>query len=191
MVTPEKALELLLEGNARYISDKSIHPNRDKERRKSLAEKQAPFAIVLSCADSRVSPEILFDQGFGDLFVIRVAGNVIGPQVMESILFAAKYLAAPCILIIGHEKCGAIEAVIKDEIKDIESIAKQIKPSVDKARELQPEDLYETASKLNAKNMSELVSSHPTIKTLIDQSKVIVKPAYLDIVNGVVEILPN
>ena len=190
MVTPEKALELLIEGNKRYTSDQSIHPNRDKERRKSIANKQAPFAVILTCSDSRVSPEILFDQGFGDLFVIRVAGNVVTPEVMESILFAAKCLGSSCILVMGHEKCGAVEAVVKDTADDIKTIAKHIKPSVDKAKELGSENLFKNSIQLNAKTMCSLVQNHPVIKSLIDQNKVSVKPAYLDIVSGVAEILP-
>ncbi|MFI5334810.1 MAG: carbonic anhydrase, partial [Chlamydiales bacterium] len=97
--TPEQGLIRLMEGNKRYMSGKMLHPDRSQERRDATAALQQPFAIILSCADSRVSPEIVFDQGIGDLFIVRDAGNVLGPVELDSIEFAALYLKASFILV--------------------------------------------------------------------------------------------
>ena len=102
-ITSQEAIERLKAGNERYVEDELEHPHRDSDRREALTSKQNPFAIIVGCSDSRVSPEILFDQGVGDLFVVRVAGNVIGPLELDSIDYAALYLGSVCILVMGHE----------------------------------------------------------------------------------------
>lgn len=111
-LSPQEALKKLQEGNERFVSDKSLRCLTDKEdRRKALVNNQKPFAIILGCSDSRVAPEILFDQGLGDLFIIRVAGNVLGSSEIDSITYAVKALLCPLIVVLGHENCGAVEAV--------------------------------------------------------------------------------
>ena len=107
-----KALEQLKAGNARFTSDKPVAKYLSKERRQELAVGQQPFAIILTCADSRVAPELVFDQGLGDLFVLRVAGNVADPVVLGSIEYAVEHLHSPLIVVMGHEKCGAVKAAI-------------------------------------------------------------------------------
>ena len=91
---------------------------------------QKPFAIILGCSDSRVSPEILFDQGIGDLFIVRVAGNVAGPVELDSIEYAALYLKSSLVLVLGHENCGAITAVLDGQTKEIEHVADLIAPAI-------------------------------------------------------------
>ncbi|MBK9205444.1 MAG: hypothetical protein IPL73_24075 [Candidatus Obscuribacter sp.] len=113
-VSPDAALKSLKAGNARYIDGKSIHPRIDAERRRATAlEGQTPIAAVLGCADSRVPPEIVFDQGFADLFVVRVAGNVCAMPELASIEYSVAALKVPLIVVFGHTKCGAVEAAIK------------------------------------------------------------------------------
>ena len=111
--TFEAALKALKEGNGRFVSGKVNHPHQDKTLRDQLAaEGQAPLAAVLACSDSRAPVELLFDQGFGDLFIVRAAGQVAGPDQIGSLEYAAEHLGVPVILVLGHTKCGAITAAV-------------------------------------------------------------------------------
>jgi carbonic anhydrase len=109
--TPDRALELLMDGNRRWVEGRLAHPNRSAERRQELAEGQAPFATVFSCIDSRVPAEIVFDCGLGDLAVVRTGAHVLDEgAVMASIRFAAEKLGTPLVLVLGHQRCGAVTA---------------------------------------------------------------------------------
>lgn len=110
--TPEAALAALLAGNKRFVSGKAEHPRQGAKRLKKTATGQDPFAIVLGCADSRVGAEVLFDQGIGDLFVNRVAGNVADDLLLGSMEFAIEEFAPPLLIVLGHERCGAIKATV-------------------------------------------------------------------------------
>ncbi|WP_433791529.1 carbonic anhydrase [Actinoplanes sp. CA-252034] len=109
-VTPDKVLADLLAGNKRFISGKAKHPHLSRERIGLVAKGQHPLAIILSCADSRVAPELLFDQGVGDLFVNRVAGNAVDPLLLGSMEYAAEEFVPPLVMVLGHERCGAVAA---------------------------------------------------------------------------------
>ena len=109
-VSGPEALARLKAGNQRFVASKLQHPRQDGKRRGELATSQHPFAIVLGCADSRTSPEVVFDQGLGDLFVLRVAGNVLNDETLGSIEYAVAHLGTPLILVLGHERCGAVKA---------------------------------------------------------------------------------
>jgi len=146
----KQALETLMEGNARFAKDKPTQLNRSIKSRKALKPGQNPMAVIVACADSRVAPEILFDANLGDLFVVRLAGNVVSDIALESINYAVENLGTPLILVIGHQNCGAVDAVIKGMTKGVPAIAKQVEPSVAEARKKDPSDLLETAIKLNA-----------------------------------------
>jgi carbonic anhydrase len=126
--TPEKALERLKAGNARFVADKPVAKEVGEQRRKELAKGQRPFAVVLTCSDSRVGPELIFDQGLGELFVIRVAGNVTDPAVVGSIEYAVAELKAPLIVVLGHEECGAVKAALagKDLPGDLGKLIKLV-----------------------------------------------------------------
>lgn len=113
-MTAEEALNQLKEGNSRYVKGDIKHPHTDIQRRDELTGGQHPFAVILSCADSRVVPELLFDQGLGDLFVIRVAGNVAKDKVIGSIEYAIKFLNSKLIVVMGHENCGAVSASLSN-----------------------------------------------------------------------------
>src|SRR5438445_9912297 len=110
--TPDAALKRLKEGNARFAADETAAKNRDGKRRAELAKGQRPFAVILTCADSRVAPELIFDQGLGDLFVLRVAGNITNPDILGSIEYAVGSLKSPLVVLLGHESCGAVAAAI-------------------------------------------------------------------------------
>jgi carbonic anhydrase len=113
--SPAAAWQRLKDGNARFSADKAAGPHRDVKRRQELARGQSPFAVVLSCADSRVVPELLFDQGLGDVFVLRLAGNVAEPGVIGSMEFAVGELKTPLIVVLGHTECGAVKAALSGE----------------------------------------------------------------------------
>ena len=112
-VSPDEALQKLMEGNRQYVEGKMTHEAKsDTASRAALATSQKPYAIILSCADSRVPPEIVFDKGLGELFVVRVAGNVADPVVLGSVEYAAEHLGAPLVMVLGHERCGAVTATV-------------------------------------------------------------------------------
>ncbi|HIW96101.1 MAG TPA: carbonic anhydrase [Candidatus Corynebacterium gallistercoris] len=113
ITTPEAAWEALREGNQRFMEQDSDHPNQDLHRRKALQEGQRPHAVVLACSDSRAPVEILFDQGLGDVFVIRTAGEITDLSVLASLEFAVDSLQVPLVVVLGHEKCGAVAAAAK------------------------------------------------------------------------------
>jgi carbonic anhydrase len=111
--TPDQALQRLMEGNQRFVSGKVTHPSQSSARRSEISTGQKPFAAILSCADSRVPPELIFDQGLGDLFVVRVAGNTVNEEGLGSLEFGTKVLGAPLLLVLGHTKCGAVDAALQ------------------------------------------------------------------------------
>src|SRR5437773_310046 len=111
-LTAEQAWERLKKGNEKFVADKSAAQDLGAERRRELAKGQHPFAIVLTCADSRVAPEYIFNQGLGDIFVLRVAGNIADPFVLGSIEYAVEHLHSPLIVVLGHSKCGAVDAAM-------------------------------------------------------------------------------
>ena len=137
MPSGDEALQRLLDGNERFVAETQSHPHQNSARRIELGNGQAPFAAVLACADSRVPPEVLFDQGLGDLFVVRVAGNIINDQLLGSLEYAAAHLHTPLIMVMGHTKCGAIGAVASGaELEGhIASLAPAIQPAVDKVKD--------------------------------------------------------
>ena len=138
---PELALEALIEGNRRYASSQTVHPDRGAERRAALSEKQEPFATIVGCADSRVPAEFVFDRGLGDLFVVRTAGHVVDEAVLATIEFGAIELGVPLIFVLGHEGCGAVEAALSAsegaEVSDhAQPLIKAIMPAVDDTKSL-------------------------------------------------------
>ncbi len=135
-VTGDEALKRLMDGNRRFSGDQYAKKAIGAPRRAELAKGQHPFAIVLSCSDSRVPPEIVFDQGLGDLFVVRVAGNVADSIALGSIEYAAEHLHVPLLFVLGHEKCGAVAATVAGgEVPGhIASIVYKIAPAVEKVR---------------------------------------------------------
>ena len=140
VTTPDQALQRLLEGNQRYVAATPIYPNLTVDRRTQLAQGQHPFSIVFSCVDSRVPPELLFDRGLGDLFVIRTAGHVLDDAVLGSIEYGVAELSIPLILVLGHEKCGAVKATLEATEHQttapdrIQTLVRAITPAIEQSK---------------------------------------------------------
>ena len=189
--TPEDALKRLQKGNRRFVKEQLLHPNRTGERRLSLVEGQSPYAVIVTCSDSRVVPEVIFDEGLGDLFVIRVAGNVIDSTELESIEYAVDHLQPVIVVVMGHERCGAVDAVVKEQIQDIPVIAALIEPSVKKAKSLQAKNLLKSSIELNALRMHKLVFNSPVVEKKVQTKSVAIHAAYYNMQTGVVEFLDS
>jgi carbonic anhydrase len=191
LLSPDQALEELMDGNERYVSAKQRYPNQTMRRRAEVSEGQRPFATMLGCADSRVPHEIIFDQGLGDLFVVRVAGNVLSDVVVGSIEFAITELRTPLVMVLGHSRCGAVEAAIHSEELpgQLPSITRAICPAVAQARE-QPGDLWDNAVRMNAMLVAEQLRAAPPILTeYINRGWLKVAAAYYNLHTGVVEVI--
>ena len=135
MITPREALDRLREGNARFVSGRAGRDSgADHTRRSEVAENQEPFAIILGCSDSRVPAEIVFDQGLGDLFVIRVAGNIVAPSQIGSVEFAAERYHTRLVVILGHSRCGAILATLEELRRPTENQSRNLRSIVDRVR---------------------------------------------------------
>ncbi len=182
-------MKLLMEGNRRYVSGKPVHPNQDSKKRKGLSSGQRPFAIIVGCSDSRVPPEIIFDQGLGDLFVIRVAGNIVDDVALGSIEYAVDHLRTEHVVVLGHSKCGAVTATVEGgnahgHIGDITNI---IRPAVEKAKSQQG-DIVENAIRNNIDMVIETIkSAEPIITRSIKEGRLKIIGAYYNIETGVVE----
>ncbi len=187
-ITPEIALQKLIEGNTRFVANQSMHCDASEERRLETAHFQEPFAVVLGCSDSRVAPEIIFDQGIGDLFIVRVAGNVVAPVELDSIEYSALYLHSSIIVVLGHESCGAIKAVLEGNTKDIEDVAKLIIPAVKKSKG-QPGDKWENATKENVRLVTKQLKKSTALKKLIKDGKLNIVGGYYNFHTGRVELL--
>ncbi|WP_282694489.1 carbonic anhydrase [Streptomyces sp. CC208A] len=138
--SPALALDALLEGNRRFVSGTPEHPNQDAARRAELAPGQDPFAVILGCSDSRLAAEIIFDRGLGDLFVVRTAGHVLGPEVLGSVEYATSVLGARLVVVLGHDSCGAVAAA-RAAVEDgfaaggfVRDVVERVTPSILAAR---------------------------------------------------------
>lgn len=182
---PKEALSWLMEGNERFTNDKLKHPNRSQTRRESLVDTQNPFATVVGCSDSRVSPTLIFDQGVGDIFEVRVAGNVVGPIELASVEYSAKFLGASVIFVLGHENCGAVKAVLSGQTKDIEPVADRIIEAL--SGKNKSDITLENAIKANVRNVVAQIKSHGPIAKLINEKKLEVVGGYYRLESGKVE----
>ncbi len=190
--SPEAALKKLKEGNVRYLSGLSNVPRIDVERREQTATKgQRPIATVLGCSDARVPPEIVFDQKFGNLFVIRVAGNVTGISEVASAEYGVHYLKTPLVVVLGHSACGAVQAAVEKTPLDgkLPKLVELITPAVDAAKKAHPgaegAALMEAAVEENVRHqMNELTTKSDLIKSAIASKKITVIGAIRDIKNG-------
>ena len=194
-LSPDDALKMLMEGNARFVAAKAEHPAQSAERRAEVAKGQAPFAVVLGCADSRLSPEILFDRGLGDLFVVRVAGNIADDAVIGSIEYAVEHLHAPLVMVLGHEKCGAVQAAIDtaaqmgDAPGHLGALTKPIQPAVAQAK-TQGGDLLDTAIIANVGNVTaQLKMSEPLLAHMVHDEHIKVVGARYDLDTGEVTVV--
>ncbi|MEQ8700624.1 MAG: carbonic anhydrase [Bauldia litoralis] len=186
-------MQRLIDGNARYVANKPINTDFSVNRSKRSAG-QAPFAAIVSCADSRVAPELIFDQGPGDLFVVRVAGNFINEDGLASLEFGTAVLGLKLIVVLGHTACGAVVATI-DVIENgtelpghLPSLANALKPAVESAMAAKPDDLLAAATMENAKlNAAYAASAGPILSDLKTSGKLGTAAAVYDLDTGKVE----
>src|SRR5579863_10388129 len=177
VLSPDAALDRLMKGNTRYI-DGLTKRHDFKNEREALSKGQNPFAAVLSCADSRIAPELCFDTARGDVFVCRVAGNFADEEIIASFEYAVAVLNTPLIMVLGHEACGAVDATIKS-IKDgttlpghLPALVDAIRPAVEAAKN-QPGDMLTNAIRENVKlNVDKLKSAGPILKSFVDDNKI-------------------
>ncbi len=192
--TPRKALELLMEGNERFVMDLPDRPYPNRMRRKELLEGQHPFAALLCCADSRVAPELFFDQGLGDLFVVRVAGNIFDDEaILGSLEYALAMLEVPLFLVMGHQKCGAVQAALEGSETNlaIDELVRAIRPVIETV-EGQEGDPLNNAVRANALRVSrQLRNADPIFKEAVRSDRVAVLAAYQCLETGRVELLES
>lgn len=186
-----QALQRLMEGNARYVAGKATHPHQDAARRAEVATVQKPLAIIVTCADSRVGPEVVFDQGLGDIFVLRVAGNVADDDVQASIEYAVEHLGVNLVMVLGHERCGAVKAALAGgELPGhLAGLIERIRPAVESTRG-QPGDALDNAVAANARLVAgQLRASRPLLQPRVAAGSLAVVAARLDLDTGAVELL--
>jgi carbonic anhydrase len=189
-MTPDEALRQLMAGNERFVTQKRKSPNQDVVRLNEVAKGQKPYAAILGCADSRVPSEIVFDQGLGDLFVCRVAGNIAIAEEIGSLEFGTAVLGAKVIMVMGHERCGAVDATIKGASVpgQIGSLLDAIRPSLAKAKDL-PGDPLENACKANVAYQVEQLKKSPVLAELITAGKLKIVGGYYDLDKGTVSLV--
>lgn len=189
-VAPGDALARLLSGNERYRTDRAINCNRNYHRRAEVAAAQAPFAIVLGCADSRVPPEVVFDRGLGDLFVVRVAGNIASDDAIGSIEYALEHFHCGLVMVLGHERCGAVSAAV-DAAKSgtmpggfVGGIVAAIEPAVRRSRDERGDALH-AAVRANARDVAaRLRSASAVVRTAETAGSCRVVAATYDLTTG-------
>jgi carbonic anhydrase len=186
----DKALAALMEGNLRYAAHRETHPDATPEHRAGLVKGQHPHAVIVGCADSRVPPELVFDAGLGDLFVIREAGNVVDDVVLGSIEYAVQHLGVKLIMVLGHEQCGAVTAAVKHTREGhVTRIVELIEPVVAETRN-QPGDAVHNCVLANAKYVAKQIrASKPILENLIRRGDVKVVAAVYEIDSGKVKTL--
>ena len=189
----DQPLDKLMQGNARYVSGHISKKDSGEAYRKELAKGQHPFAVVVACSDSRVSPSIIFDEGLGNIFVVRTAGNIVDPIAVGSIEYGVEHLHAPLVVVLGHESCGAVTAAVESKGTpegNIGAIIKKIMPAVKKAKaSLKKGDNLIYASTIeNVKDVAgEIVKKSKIISDEMREGKVKVVGAYYSISTGRVE----
>jgi carbonic anhydrase len=188
-------LQELLDGNQRYVAGKLTHPHQTEQRRQELIPHQEPFAIILGCADSRVPPEVIFDQGLGDLFVVRVAGNIIDEEaVLGSLEYAVEHLRTPLLVVLGHKACGAVKATVEALSKNEEGeghlryIVNAIMPAAVEGRN-KPGDVLDNAVRANVQRTVEKLKQTDPFSSAIRDQKLKIVGAYYDLGSGKVELL--
>ncbi|HEY9619610.1 MAG TPA: carbonic anhydrase [Crinalium sp.] len=187
---PDAALEKLLQGNQRFSQQHPQYPHQSRDRLREVAQSQHPFATVLSCADSRVPAELVFDQGIGDVFDVRVAGNIATPEVLGSIEYAVALLGTPVLMVLGHERCGAVTAAVQNETLpgDIGSFVKAILPAVERVQG-QPGDAVNNAVIENVRYQIEQLKRSPLLSERLQSGQLKIVGGRYDLDTGRVSIV--
>jgi carbonic anhydrase len=192
-VAPDEALSRLLNGDKRFVSGKSEEPHGAAliERRHALAKDQKPFAVIVSCSDSRVPPELIFDVSLGDIFVVRTAGEVVDKVELGSIEYAIEHLGTHLIVVLGHQHCGAVSAAVSGatDTGDIPDVLKAILPAVEETK-AQAGDPIDNAVRANARDIAKrLQSAGPIIAPRAQSGEVKIVAAYYSLDTGQIELL--
>ena len=181
MITPSQAYAKVFEGNQRFISGAPSHPRQDVEHRTEIAEGQTPFAALFGCSDSRLSAEIIFDVGLGDLFVVRNAGQVIAETILGSLEYSVEVLKVPLILVLGHDGCGAIQATINQAAgklrtsgEFIQNLVARIQPTVEAAKSAGTDSIDEITDLHIKDTVAELISRSGLISDAVESGKLAV-----------------
>jgi carbonic anhydrase len=194
-LTPMVALQMLREGNYRFVNNQRLQHNL-REQADQTREQQLPFAAILSCMDSRTAAELIFDQGLGDIFSIRIAGNVITDSIVGSLEYATAAAGSKLILVMGHTNCGAVAGAIKKvELGKLSSILHLIDPAVEYERQHEDEaetgDFTRNVAKRNAiMGARRVYDESDVIRELVDKDEVAIVPAMYDLYSGVVQFFP-
>jgi carbonic anhydrase len=169
-ITADEAMRWLKDGNQRFAEGKAIHGHQQAERRAEVAKGQQPFVIIVCCSDSRVGPEIVFDQGLGDIFVVRAAGNVVDDVGLGSIEYAVEHFGTPLVVVLGHNRCGAVSAAVSggEAHGHVRAVVDAIRPAVEKVKG-QPGDPVENAVRANVREVVQRL--HTTAPILPDRVK--------------------
>ena len=204
MISADEALQRLREGNLRFVSESRNGGDRAGEsRRRKVAVAQNPFAIILGCSDSRVPAELVFDQSFGDLFVIRVAGNIVAPSQVGSVEFAASRFGTRLVVVMGHSQCGAITATLEElqgratsQSRNLRSIVERVRPSVETLlngrRDIDPDALIRGAVRANVRaSVNHLRHGSELLERLIPEIGLLVVGAEYSLETGVVDFFEN
>jgi carbonic anhydrase len=188
------AIKRLEEGNQRFVRAQLQHPAQDLGSRRRLVRSQQPFAVILTCSDSRVPPELVFDQGLGDLFAVRVAGNIIDAAVLGSIEYAVRQLSTPLIMVMGHQGCGAVSTTLESILHnttphdDIGRLVNAIAPAVAVARQ-RPGDLLDNTVRANAEQSRDAIVQSAEFKERLDSGALKVIATYYSLETGAATML--
>lgn len=195
-MSPAEALQRLKAGNARFVAGEARFPTVQKEVLAELTRGQHPYATILGCSDSRVPPELLFDASFGELFVIRVAGNVLGPSILGTLQYAGSHLHTPLFVVLGHEACGAVQAAIASKFEGstqksrIEILLENILPALDGIDgRLPPDELLRAAVEANVRHTIRELLATPEAQAGLASGLMKLVGAVYDIASGEVRFL--
>ena len=190
------ALARLTTGNIRFVTQQLQYPDQNAERRAQVAQTQSPFAALLCCADSRVPPEVIFDQGLSDLFVVRVAGNVIDDAILGSLEYGVEHLGLALIVVLGHTKCGAVRAALEavylgvEAPEHIDSLVKALEPAVEEAQRLSGDPWLNAITTNIQLTVARLQSSTPILAKAVKAQELQIVGARYDVDSGWVEFFP-
>ncbi|WAL59819.1 carbonic anhydrase [Thermocoleostomius sinensis] len=189
-LSPDEALQKLMAGNQRFAQHHPQHPDQTEVRVREVAQAQHPFATVLSCADSRVSAEIVFDQGIGDIFDVRIAGNIATSAAIGSIEYAVALLETPLLMVLGHERCGAVTAAVQNQPLpgEIGTFVKAILPAVDRVKD-QPGDAIDNAVTANVRYQMEQLQRSSLVSERIQSGQLKLVGGRYDLDSGIVTLV--
>jgi carbonic anhydrase len=193
-MSAEQAMKLLLEGNQRFVAGKLEHPNQTPERRAEVAKGQHPFAAVLACSDSRTPPEIIFDRGLGDIFTVRVAGNVADRVVIESLDYSVKHLGVRLVMVLGHRRCGAVIAAVEGHEgtadQDVGPMLSELRPAVAASKGMAG-DPVENAVRENVNLVMKNLATSGELSAMVKSGELKIVGGIYDLDTGTIEMLKD